>query len=211
MSMSIHNVRIIFAKLLPHAWREDTHRTRRKSQIVTAMENNDKKRSCCLQVAAIVNGLNGQTTQDRRVKVAEAKAEAEEIEKAWADAESAERVGRQLLAEEEQQRARVAAKKAKKQRQKAKKQQAHSVTPHVSESQSSDLSASGAHSSRSSSLNTDADVMKLFCCPITKVSHHTSLLQSWPPADATCNSDSINVASNASRLVARCTSQLLTL
>ena len=61
------------------------------------------------------------------------------------------------MTEEEQQQARAAAKKAKKQRQKAKKHQSQGSTPVSSESQASEAETS------------DADMLQLFRCPITKV------------------------------------------
>jgi hypothetical protein len=93
--------------------------------------------------------------------------------------QAAEVAGQQLLAEEEQRQARAAAKKAKKQRQKAKKAQpVSSVAEAVG---SLDLEAeqavdsleqpspSAASASATSALQTDANMLQLFRCPITKV------------------------------------------
>jgi len=93
--------------------------------------------------------------------------------------QAAEVAAQQLLADEEQQQARAAAKKAKKQRQKAKKAQpVSSVAEAVG---SLDLEAeqavdsaeqpspSAASAAATPALLTDANMLQLFRCPITKV------------------------------------------
>ena len=93
--------------------------------------------------------------------------------------QAAEVAAQQLLAEEEQQQARAAAKKAKKQRQKAKKAQpVSSVAEAVG---SLDLEAEQAVNSLEQpspsaerapdtpALLTDANMLQLFRCPLTKV------------------------------------------
>ena len=92
---------------------------------------------------------------------------------------AAEVAGQELLAEEEQQQARAAAKKAKKQRQKAKKAQpVTSVTQAVGSldleaekavDSSEQPSPSAANAPATSALLTDANMLQLFRCPITKV------------------------------------------
>jgi len=93
--------------------------------------------------------------------------------------QAAEVAGQQLLAEEEQQQARAAAKKAKKQRQKAKKAQPVSSVAEAVGSldleaeqavdSSEQPSPSAASASATSALQTDANMLQLFRCPITKV------------------------------------------
>ncbi len=92
---------------------------------------------------------------------------------------AAEVAGQQLLAEEEQQQARAAAKKAKKQRQKAKKAQPVSSVAEAVGSldlgaeqavdSSEQPSPSAASVPATSALLTDANMLQLFRCPITKV------------------------------------------
>jgi len=92
---------------------------------------------------------------------------------------AAEVAAQQLLAEEEQQQARAAAKKAKKQRQKAKKAQpVSSVTQALGSldlkaDQTVEAIAQPAPSAESApatpALLTDANMLQLFRCPITKV------------------------------------------
>jgi crotonobetainyl-CoA:carnitine CoA-transferase CaiB-like acyl-CoA transferase len=93
--------------------------------------------------------------------------------------QAAEVAAQQLLAEEEQQQARAAAKKAKKQRQKAKKAQpVNSVAEAVgsldlvaeqSVDSSEQPSRSAASAPATPALLTDANMLQLFRCPITKV------------------------------------------
>ncbi len=93
--------------------------------------------------------------------------------------QAAEVAGQQLLAEEEQRQARAAAKKAKKQRQKAKKAQpVDSVAEAVGSldleaeqavDSSEQPSPSAANAPATSALLTDANMLQLFRCPITKV------------------------------------------
>ncbi len=93
--------------------------------------------------------------------------------------QAAEVAGQQLLAEEEQRQARAAAKKAKKQRQKAKKAQpVDSVAEAVGSldleaeqavDSSEQPSPSAASAPATSALLTDANMLQLFRCPITKV------------------------------------------
>jgi len=93
--------------------------------------------------------------------------------------QAAEVAGQQLLAEEEQRQARAAAKKAKKQRQKAKKAQPVSSVAEAVGSldleaeqavdSSEQPSPSAASASATSALQTDANMLQLFRCPITKV------------------------------------------
>ena len=92
---------------------------------------------------------------------------------------AAEVAAQQLLAEEEQQQARAAAKKAKKQRQKAiKAQPVSSVAEAVSSldlqaeqavDSSQQPSPSAASAPAAPALLTDANILQLFRCPITKV------------------------------------------
>ncbi|KAL0048081.1 hypothetical protein WJX82_007291 [Trebouxia sp. C0006] len=92
--------------------------------------------------------------------------------------QAAEVAAQQLLAEEEQQQARAAAKKAKKQRQKAKKAQpVNSVAEAVgsldlvaeqSVDSSEQPSRSAASAPATPALLTDANMLQLFRCPITK-------------------------------------------
>ncbi|KAL0048104.1 hypothetical protein WJX82_007753 [Trebouxia sp. C0006] len=92
--------------------------------------------------------------------------------------QAAEVAGQQLLAEEEQRQARAAAKKAKKQRQKAKKAQpVDSVAEAVGSldleaeqavDSSEQPSPSAANAPATSALLTDANMLQLFRCPITK-------------------------------------------
>ncbi len=92
---------------------------------------------------------------------------------------AAEVAGQQLLAEEEQQQARAAAKKAKKQRQRAKKAQPVSSVAEALGSldleaeqamdSSEQPSSSAANAPATPALLTDANMLQLFRCPITKV------------------------------------------
>ncbi len=92
---------------------------------------------------------------------------------------AAEVAAQQLLAEEEQQQARAAAKKAKKQRQKAKKAQPVSSVAEAVGSldleaeqavdSSEQPSPPAASTPATSALLTDANMLQLFRCPITKV------------------------------------------
>jgi len=92
---------------------------------------------------------------------------------------AAEVAGQQLMAEEGQQQARAAAKKAKKKRQKAKKAQPVSSVAQAVGSQDSEAeqavdsseqpSPSAASVPATPALLTDANMLQLFRCPITKV------------------------------------------
>jgi hypothetical protein len=114
----------------------------------------------------MVSRAKGSQTGSLAAAKAEADALAAADAAAIAEALAAHNMGKQLLAEEEQQKTKAAAKKARRERQKAKKQ-AEALKLQESKLLGSDCTALAA--SISSAENPDADMLSLFCCPITKV------------------------------------------